>query len=285
MIAAEKSIWGVIIGIALGQEASTLLKWFSDHCYDEFANLQANVDNLEKFFLNGVIDPPDLDEDMEMILNASLAGPQSVLQDVTMEDAAVTQYVASVTEVDQGTSPQLPPPPPPTPHTASVGQVDPSMSFPPPPPPPPSPPAQEADAGPSEDGISSPVPQPVDDHIPCPYPRALPGSVGGSPLRTLSPLSSLSESESDPPSEEDAPPPEPKMVEKKSSGRVGIPSQKFTSGASLTQAPLAKKRKREIEMAPPFAKMNVATKEEELYWTTAFAQVTAAVCLLRYHLP
>lgn len=235
ILAAEKAIWSVVMGIALGQDSSELLKWLVQSSAYEFENLEVNADNINKFFINGYMGTPvnqDPDDDVQMSVQESAAHMPGAQDDVPMSDAKAMD----------------PDSPPPTRPSSPL----PSNSL-------PTSPGRPAD----DEVLSPPVPTPTR-------------------LRSVSPLSSLS-SISDSEDEEAAATPaaQPAPTEVRSSGRTVKTPARFTSGVALTQptAPAPKKRKLESEGLTP-GPVTVAMKEEELYWATAFAHVTAAVSFL-----
>lgn len=76
VVAAEEAIWAVIIGIAMGRDSCEQLEWFVQSKSAEFGNLEANADNVGKYFLNGYIDPKgdvDPDEDVQMSMDHDIA--------------------------------------------------------------------------------------------------------------------------------------------------------------------------------------------------------------------
>lgn len=252
------------MGIALGQEPSELLKWFVQSCSQEFASLQANADNVEKYFVNGLMGTADAEEDVEMSLNASNATIPSCAQDVIMEDADAVNPVS-------------------TPHSGPSSPVADTL-FP-------------EQANQSADGEVTPECIPAQLTTPELTPGALSstrarsnslipagdaqGPVPGSPESSLT---SLSDDEREDNPAADTPAAHAAPLTLKSSGRLITPAAKFTSGVTLTQAPAPKKRKLEPENPLLMGPMTVAEKEEELYWSTAFAHVTAVVSLLRHSL-
>lgn len=279
VVDAEKAIWAVIMGIAMGQDSSELLAWFVQSSSAQFDNLQANADNVGKYFVNGYLDTKadvDADEDMPMSMDHATTQTSSAMD------------IDPVAQNHQSAPPVGPSSPPAKPFDATTGGTEmdllmditePQYSSSPPPTGPSSPPHTELlsmspgrDAGDHVGSTSS-----VHDV------NAIYGG-GGSRLSSLTSLASTdSEDEAIAATAQPAPPP----AEVRSSGRIVIPAGKFTSGASLTQpsAPASKKRKLESQAptsgeAPTSGQKTISMKEQDLYWTSTLAYVTAAVSLL-----
>lgn len=215
-------------------------------CSDQFTTLQANAENLQKFFVNGVLEGDediDAEDDVEMAVSNSGMGASGYEADVNMEDAAG----ASPGELLPARSPT---PTSATPLAAPVegtagGEIVAADDL--------------ATSGP----VTSRVASPMED-------------VDLTGERSPSPLSSLTSSESsDEESSEEEPGEQPATLRASSRRPIKV-AAKFTSGVNLTQPSAPKKRKLELP-GTQSVPMTVAEKEEELYWTTAVAHVTAAV--------
>lgn len=272
-----------------------LLKWFAESCSPEFANLEANGDNVEKFFVNGLLDAPDA-ADLEMNLNTAMAGTPSRPQELligNLERHVPVSPPASGPSVPSATGQEASAIQTGMPHPMNEEGISPLRSAPPSPRLDVEPDSQTNIQFPMDDeGTSSPRSLPVDGAAAMSPARAsTPSDITPSspsmprPGGSLSPLSPLEDSESEDDAAPPAPAPQPAPPKVKASSRTPKQSHKFVSGAALTQAPAPKKRKREAVTTPPRRGMTLAMKEEELYWTTAFAHVAAAVSPFCYFMP
>lgn len=236
------------MGIALGQDSSELLRWFVQSSADQFETLQLNSDNIGKYFVNGSMGSAvtvDADDDVEMSVQESAAQMPGGQDDVSMLDLQAAQVESHHTTPITSEKPLSP--------SATTPIHD----------KPTSPKDSAADHRPAEDRKSVSPPAP-------------PGGPPDSPVQLSSPLSEMSEHGSN--DELAIPATETIRAEVRASGRTIKTPGRFISGAALTKptAPAPKKRKLESEELSP-GLVTVAMKEEELYWATAFAHVTAAV--------
>lgn len=252
---AEQAIWSVIMGIALGQDSSELLKWFVQSSAHQFENLQVNAENIGKYFLNGTVGPqvnPNVDDEAQSSVQESGDPIPAPGEDVDMLGG-------------QATEPEPHPSTPATHPESGPSSPNPNDIV-------PTPPVATVVRGRSTSPMDS-----TDDHRPGAGPPAdeeVVSQTMPAPARSgsSSPLSELSERE-----DEDA---ALTLPEVRSSGRTVKTPGRFTSGAALTKAaaPPTKKRKLQPsreELAP--GPVTVAMKEEELYWETAIAHISAAV--------
>lgn len=276
----------MIAGIADGQEASAALQWLVHYCSPEIDRLAANADGVHDFFTNGSmtekgtvsnvtaqgtaqgpaqgqnsntaqlqeVDPTaDSNTDLAMVDVSDLDD----MLDFTMDD-----YLPGMEGVETIFTPAVS-------STHAENDVSlPSLLAPP----------RTVEEAP-------PSPPPASPRAPLPSPPTSPKQFG-TPLATsigspLSPLTSSDDSDETSESEvESELSTLPVTQTGKSSGRVVRPPPVFTSGVTLTHAP-SKKRKLAHEAKPFLTLPEVATKREDLFWTSAMTYVTAAVRFLR----
>lgn len=249
---AEKAVWFTVMGIALGRDSSELLRWFVQSSSEQFDTLQLNSDNIAKYFVNGAMTAAvhvDADDDVVMAVDDTGAQMHANQDDVSMLDAQVAQpdsHPTTPITTEKALTPSAYMPIPDSPTSPKDSSADHLLA----------------------EGRTSVVPPPP------------PSNPPDSPGHVLSPLSDLPELEQD----DDLAIPAPEVVhpEVRASGRTIKVPGRFLSGAALTKpaAPAPKKRKLESAEFSP-GPVTVAMKEEELYWATAFAHVTAAVSLKR----
>lgn len=266
-MAAEHAIWAVIVGIALGQESSHLLQWFVQNSDFQFENLEVNAENTGKYFINGLIKGSALDvdgsEDAEMSDEEITEHMRSTMpHNESGEDVAMANDISSPSQPSFDIPNALADVPMQDGETLHGGS------------PPPTRPSSPLHANPLPD---STIPRfgslpPID-------------TSNADQNRARSPASSLSSltgTEDDAAGTKGSPRPAPAEV-RTSTREVKIPAR-FMSGVTLTQtsAPASKKRKRDTQGPTP-APITGKVKEEDLYWATAFAHVSAVVSMLQHH--
>lgn len=301
---AEEVIWGAVVGIAMGQNPTEQLQWLTRTHSALFDELEANADNVGKYFVNGTVDKKadvEADIDVQMSMNDDTtetgypmdidqtAGPSSLPLN---GGTAMSPNLDAADPVNDVSSPK---------DSRSLGEGDElamqtgDVDFPRPPPPPPA--EQPAPATPETAAMSPDhdLANTISRLSPAQDDTATDRGPNRARSDTSSPLTDLDELPDV--GTALAAPVAPKVQSSgrivipggkfapgvTRSGRPVIPAAKFASGATLTHpsAPAPKKRKLENQ-GRNSGPMTVSMKEEELYWTSTLAYVTAAVSLLRY---